>query len=280
MLAVPGSMPSTSMRGSFSARGPDACPAGCGRPGWRAPQCGRSVVVGGQRATSGRFCCSRHVRPTATASRGDGTRGSRRGPRAAGCAAARPDAPARLLRRRPARRGRRTPTLAPTTPWSTARARRSRACRRCVARDGTGVLVYLRNDAGAAHVFVSACCATGSSSRPARRRRLTAPSRQPVVAPTNNGLTQIAFVNGGTCTRWAAQPLQRPVGAVSRWLPGRRNPSLSMSTSARPTCLHPRPAPAATTSASPHCRPAAWSLAPSVLDANPADDAGAGTARP
>ncbi len=112
---------------------------------------------------------------------------------------------------------------------------------------------------------------------------LGGPSSQPVVAVTNNGLTQIAFINAGTLYTVGAANVLSPFTAPVAIAGGASNPSLSLSTSARAIwpsreCVHR--ARAATTSATPRCSSGQWTLSSSALDQNPADDAGAGTARP
>ncbi len=179
---------------------------------------------------------------------------------------------------------RRTPTLAQTnTVIDGPSAGIVGLSGMAVARDGTGALVYVRNDTGATHVFVS-LLRNGVFQVPAQVDiGLAAPSSQPVVAVTNNGLTQIAFINAGTLyavgTANGLPPFTAPVAIAG----GASDPSLSLSTygkgylaftAADPA--HPR---------GHDVRYAAlisgqWVLSGSPLDQNPADDAGAGTARP
>ena len=99
-----------------------------------------------------------------------------------------------------------------------------------IARDGTGALVYLRNDTGAAHVFVS-LLRNGAFQPPQQvDTGLAGASSQPVVAVTNNGLTQIAFVNAGTLYTVGTANLLSPFTAPVALAGGASNPSLSLST--------------------------------------------------
>ncbi|MDQ2895642.1 MAG: hypothetical protein M3Y09_08345, partial [Actinomycetota bacterium] len=152
-----------------------------------------------------------------------------------------------------------------------------------VARDGTGALVYVRNDTGATHVFVSVLRNGVFQASAQVDTGLAGPSSQPVVAVTNNGLIQIAFINAGTLytvgTANSRSPFTAPVAIAG----GASNPSLSLSTYGKGYLAF-----TATDPAHPRghdVRYAAlisgqWVLSGSPLDQNPADDAGAGTARP
>ena len=152
-----------------------------------------------------------------------------------------------------------------------------------VARDGTGALVYLRNDTGADHVFVS-LLRNGVFQPPAQvDGGLVGPSSQPVIAVTNNGVTQIAFINAGTLYTVGTANLLSPFTAPAAVASGASNPSLSMSTYGKGylaftglDVAHPP---------GHDVRYAAlisgqWVLSGSPLDQNPAADAGAGSARP
>ena len=149
-----------------------------------------------------------------------------------------------------------------------------------IARDGNGALVYLRSDAGAPHVFVS-LLRNGVFQAPQRiDAGLTAASSQPVVAAVNGGVTQIAFVNAGTLYTVGSANLLQPLSAPAALAAGAANPAISMSTAGKGYLAFTQ-----TGQGGHDVRAAAliaggWNLAPSVLDANPADDAGAGTARP
>jgi hypothetical protein len=149
-----------------------------------------------------------------------------------------------------------------------------------IARDGTGALVYLRNDTGAAHVFVS-LLRNGVFQTPQQvDTGLAGASTQPVVAVTNNGLTQIAFVNAGTLYTVSAANVLTPLTAPVAIAGGASNPSLSLSVYGKGYLAFTG------MGAGGHdVRYAAlvsgpWVLSASPLDQSPAADAGAGTARP
>ncbi|HSD77676.1 MAG TPA: hypothetical protein VLA98_09735, partial [Solirubrobacteraceae bacterium] len=66
-----------------------------------------------------------------------------------------------------------------------------------VARQGTGAVVYVRQDAGADHVFVSRL-ADGAFQAPERLDAgLSAAASQPVIAAMDDGRLAVAFVSGG-----------------------------------------------------------------------------------
>lgn len=176
---------------------------------------------------------------------------------------------------------RRSPTLAPTnTVVDGPSAAIVGLSGMAVARDGTGALVYLRNDTGAAHVFVS-LLRNGVFQAPAQvDTGLAGSSSQPVIAVTNNGLTQIAFINAGTLYTVGAANVLSPFTAPAAIAGGASNPSLSLSTYGKGYLAF-----TGTGSGGHDVRYAAlisgqWVLSGSPLDQNPADDAGAGTARP
>jgi len=152
-----------------------------------------------------------------------------------------------------------------------------------VARDGTGALVYLRSDTGVAHVFVS-LLRNGVFQPPIQvDAGLVAASSQPVIAVTNNGLTQIAFVNAGTLYTVGTANVLSPFTAPAAIAGGASNPSLSLSTYGKGYLAFTATNPAHL--AGHDVRYAAlisgqWVLSGSPLNQNPAADAGAGSARP
>ena len=149
-----------------------------------------------------------------------------------------------------------------------------------IARDGTGALVYLRTDAGAAHVFVS-LLRNGVFQAPQRvDTGLAAASSQPVAATANNGVTQIAFVNGGTLYTLGSANLLQPLSAPAPLASGATNPAISMSTAGKAYLVFTQTAGGGHDVRAAALSASGWNVAPSVLDANPSDDAGAGTGRP
>ena len=129
-----------------------------------------------------------------------------------------------------------------------------------IARDGTGALVYLRTDAGAPHVFVSLL--RDGVFQPSERvdTGLSAASSQPVAATTNNGVTQIAFVNAGALYTVGSGSLFQPLSAPAGLATGASNPAISMSTAGKAYLVFTqtdRPTHPATMSAQPRYRAAA-----------------------
>ena len=149
-----------------------------------------------------------------------------------------------------------------------------------IARDGSGALVYLKTAGGAAHVFVS-LLRNGSFQAPQQvDTGLATPSSQPVVAVTNNGVTQVAFINAGSLYVVGTADPNSPFTAPAALATGASNPSLSMSTFGKAYLAY-----TAIGSGGHDIRyaafgPSGWAVSPSALDAQPADDAGTGTARP
>jgi hypothetical protein len=150
-----------------------------------------------------------------------------------------------------------------------------------VARDGTGALAYVKRDGGIDHVFVSRL-ADGAWQTPERvDATLATPSSQPVVAAADGGRLAIAYISGGalfTQVRPAAdQPFSGPqlvtvaasspaidlsindVGYVSFATPGGGGHDVVVARKER----------AAST----------FAVVPSVLDIDPARDAGGGSGR-
>ena len=149
-----------------------------------------------------------------------------------------------------------------------------------IARDGTGALVYLKAAGGAAHVFVS-LLRNGSFQAPQQvDTGLAAPSSQPVVAVTNNGVTEVAFINGGTLYVVGTADLNSPFTAPAALAGGAANPSLSMSTFGKAYLAYTALGAGGHDVRYATFGSGGWSVSPSALDANPADDAGSGTARP
>jgi hypothetical protein len=150
-----------------------------------------------------------------------------------------------------------------------------------VARDGTGGLIYLKNVAGIAHVFVSRL--TNGAFQPPEEidANLAAPSSQPVIAAGGAGQLVVGFINGGslyvTNTANGTTPFAAPVGLFA----GASNPSLAMNSLDNKAYL----AFTAVGAGGDDVRCAyftagQWGLEPTPLDANAADDAGVGTDRP
>lgn len=230
-------------------------------------------------ATSGPFCCSSHVRPTAT-STGAGILGSRRWPLPMLlCAlllagAALPGASGAATRR--------SPTLAPAnTVVDGPSADITSLNGMAVARDGTGAIVYLKNVAGVAHVFVSGL-RVGAFQPPVQvDAGLPGPSSQPVIAATNTGLGLVGFINGGQLYAVqqpnALSPWQAPVALYGA---GASHPTLSISPFGKAYLAFTAVGPGGHDVRAAYFYSGQWATISAPLDANPAADAGAGTGRP
>lgn len=176
---------------------------------------------------------------------------------------------------------RRTPTLAPSNtvvdgPSTSIDGLSGLA----LARDGTGGLVYLKDVGGVAHVFVSELLG-GSFRAPVQvDAGLAGPSSQPVIAATNGGLMLVAFINGAQLYAVeqanALSGWQAPVALFS----GAANPSLSMSPFGKAYLAFTATGDGGHDVRTAYFNQGQWALGSSPLDANPADDAGAGSGRP
>lgn len=176
---------------------------------------------------------------------------------------------------------RRTPTLAPTAtvidgPSSDIKSLTGMV----VSRDGTGGVIYLKDVGGVPHVFVSSLI--GGVFQPPKQvdAGLAGASSHPVLAGTSGGQLAAAFINGGVL--YAAQepngfsPWQPPQGVAA----GAVDPSISMSTMGKTYLAFTAPGAGGRDVRAAYASGGPFSLASSPLDANPADNAGAGTDRP
>jgi hypothetical protein len=150
-----------------------------------------------------------------------------------------------------------------------------------VARDGTGSLVYLKNVAGVAHVFVSGL-RSGAFQAPVQvDSGLVGPSSQPVIAATNGGLTLVAFINAGQLyVAQQANALSAWQAPVALYGSGASNPSLSISTFGKAYLAFTAVGPGGHDIRADYFNQGQWAAVSAPLDANVSDDAGAGTARP
>ncbi len=177
---------------------------------------------------------------------------------------------------------RRSPTLAPAnTVVDGPSADITSLNGMAVARDGTGGLVYLKNVAGVAHVFISGL-RSGAFQPPVQLDTgLVGPSSQPVIAVTNGGLTLVAFINAGQLYA-AQQPnaLSAWQAPVALYGSGASNPSLSISTFGKAYLAFTAVGPGGHDIRTDYFNQGQWGAVSAPLDANVLDDAGAGTARP
>jgi hypothetical protein len=149
-----------------------------------------------------------------------------------------------------------------------------------VARDGTGGLVYVKNVAGVAHVFVSAL--TGGVFQPSQQidAAFIGPSFAPVIAAGNDGVLLISFINGGQlyvvdrsgpATAYSA-PLELAAGASG--------PSLQITPFGKGYLAFTATVAGASNVRAAYFYAGHWSLEPAPLNAVPNDDAGLGSGRP
>ena len=149
-----------------------------------------------------------------------------------------------------------------------------------VARDGTGGLVYLKNVAGVAHVFVSRLVGGAFQAPQQLDGSLAGPSSQPVIAAGNGGVLLVAFINGGVL-----YVVTRP-GTTSQFLGpsaiygGASNPSIQMTNFGKAYLAFTAVDGAGRDVRAAYYYSGQWSLEPSALNALPADDAGTGAGRP
>jgi hypothetical protein len=148
-----------------------------------------------------------------------------------------------------------------------------------IARDGGGGLVYVKQVAGVAHVFVSQL-AGGTFQAPVQiDSGLAAPSSQPVIAAANGGLLLIAFINGGelyVVQAGSGGKFGPPAGLAA----GAINPAISMTNLGKAYIAF-----AVADGAGYDVRTAyyvnqKWALEAPPLNIAAADDAGTGARRP
>jgi PKD domain len=149
-----------------------------------------------------------------------------------------------------------------------------------VSRDGTGGIVYLKDVAGVAHVFVSRL--VGGVFAPPEQvdAALAGSSSSPVLAADDRGVLLVAFINAGalyvtdrlgTPPAWKA-PL-RLIGAAS-------NPALSMSDFGKAYLAFTEVGTGGHDVRAAYYQAGNWALESAPLDADPAANAGTGEGRP
>jgi hypothetical protein len=149
-----------------------------------------------------------------------------------------------------------------------------------ISRDGTGGLVYVKDVAGVAHIFVSRLL--GGSFQPPQQvdAGLSTASSQPVIAAGQGGLLLVSFVNQGSVYVAQAAGTQSPVAAPALLFAGAVNPSLSLSPSGKAYLAF-----TAVGAANDQVRTAfysqgQWSVQSDPLNADPGADAGTAGGRP
>jgi hypothetical protein len=149
-----------------------------------------------------------------------------------------------------------------------------------VARDGTGGLVYLKQVAGVAHVFVSVL-AGGTFRQPVEvDPALAGPSSQPVLAAGNGGLLEIAFINGGQLYVVQQAASTAALGAPTSLFAGASNPAIQMTNFGKAYLAFTAIDGAGFDVRTAYYYAGQWSLEAAPLNAIPADNAGTGAGRP
>jgi hypothetical protein len=149
-----------------------------------------------------------------------------------------------------------------------------------VARDGTGAVVYLKQVAGATHVFVSVL--SGGSFQPPVQVDTSqgGASSQPVVAAGNGGLLIIGFINGGNLYVAGRGTSAAPFTAPASLAGGASNPSISMSNFGKAYLAFTAAHGGGHDVRAAYYNNGSWALEGAPLNATPADDAGTGAGAP
>jgi len=151
-----------------------------------------------------------------------------------------------------------------------------------LAPDGSGAIVYLMDDGGAPHVFVSRLV-NGVWGGPERLDAdLGSAATQAAVAAGDNGRVLVVFANGGNIYAaaradagggWARQTLWSGGGASE--------PAVDLSVNRKAYAAFTAPGAGGHDVRGAYARDAGpWTVIGAPLDANAGNDAGAGTARP
>ncbi len=149
-----------------------------------------------------------------------------------------------------------------------------------VARDGTGGLVYLKQVAGATHVFVSRLL--GGVFQPPEQvdAGLLRPSSQPVIAASSGGGLVIAFINDGSLVALTRATSTSPYSAPQNLFGGAANPAIGMTLLGKAYLAFTAAGAGGHDVRAAYFARGLWSLEPTPLDAQPGDDAGSATGRP
>jgi len=149
-----------------------------------------------------------------------------------------------------------------------------------VARDGTGGLVYLKQVAGVAHVFVSPLVG-GSFQTPVQfDASLPGASSQPVIAAGNGGLLLVAFINAGGLYVVDRASQAVPFGAPITLARQALNPSISISTFGKAYLAFAGADGGGYDVRTAYYYDGRWALEVPPFNAVAADDAGTGAGRP
>jgi hypothetical protein len=149
-----------------------------------------------------------------------------------------------------------------------------------VARDGTGGIVYVKNVAGVAHVFVSRLVSGAFAPPEQVDAALSGASSSPVVAADDHGVLLVAFINGGglyvanrlgASGTWSSPQLL--IGAAS-------NPVIAMSDFGKAYLAFTVVGSGGHDVRAAYYYAGNWAVESAPLDADPAADAGSGDGRP
>ncbi|MCW3049001.1 MAG: hypothetical protein JWO74_3285 [Solirubrobacterales bacterium] len=150
-----------------------------------------------------------------------------------------------------------------------------------VARDGTGALVYVKQDGGVNHIFVSRLV-NGAWEAPERiDNGLAGPSSQPVIAASDGGRLAIAFINDTQLVTVVRPTGDQPYGPPSGLAAPASNPSIDMSINgvAYVSFTLPGSSAADVRAARLERKGTTFAVLPDALDVDPAQNAGDGNKR-
>jgi hypothetical protein len=150
-----------------------------------------------------------------------------------------------------------------------------------IARDGTGGLVYLKDVAGVAHVFVSVLENGGFQTPVQVDAGLLAASSQPVIAAGDDGVLLVGFINNGALYVAQTGASGAPFSAPAQLYPAAENPSISMSNFGKAyLAFTATDGPSGGEIRTGYYFQGQWALESSSLNNDPSVTAGTGTGRP
>jgi len=150
-----------------------------------------------------------------------------------------------------------------------------------LAPDGGGAIVYLMDDGGAPHAFVSRLV-NGVWSGPERLDAdLGSAATQVAVAAGDNGRVLVVFANGGNIYAATRAEAGSGWGRQTLWSGGASDPAVDLSVNGKGYAAFTVPGAGGHDVRGAYARDAGpWTVIGAPLDANAGNDAGAGTARP
>lgn len=149
-----------------------------------------------------------------------------------------------------------------------------------VARDGTGGLVYLKHVGGVAHVFVSRLLGGVFQGPEQVDATLPTASSQPVIAAASGGVLAVAFINNGSLVAVTRASTGSPYTAPLTLVAGASNPALAMTIFGKAYLAFTTGGAGGHDVRAAYFARGSWAIEPPPLDAQPGDDAGAGSGRP